>query len=163
MKRGLVAVLAGALVLSPVVSVPAEAAAKPKLGPLGYGKLKIGQTKKQARKTGLIVLERTDGGCTGFDLKAHRTPKDEVGGYISKKHGVVAIFAAKGMKTPQGVGVGATMAQVKKKYPGLREEINHWWVPAPGAKNKAQYWFLFDQKNKLTELGLVSPKQDCFN
>lgn len=155
--------LAGVVALSTAVSTPAEAAPKPKLGPLGYGKLKIGQTEKQARKTGLITVKRVDGACTGFDLKAYRTPRYRVGGYISKKYGVVAIFAVKGMKTPRGIGLGSTKAQVKKKYPGLRWGINAWWVPAPGAKKKAQYWFLFDEKNKVYEMGLVSPKQDCFN
>ena len=163
MRRGFAAVLAGALALSTAVSVPAEAAAKPKLGPLGYGKLKIGQTKKQALRTGTIVLGRPDGGCTGFDLKAHRTPKDQVSGYISKKYGVVAIFAAKGVKTPRGIALGASLAQVKKKYPSVRETVSFWWVPAPGGKKKTQYWFLFDKKNKLSEMGLVFPKQDCFN
>ncbi|MEO3787978.1 hypothetical protein ABGB12_32015 [Actinocorallia sp. B10E7] len=160
--RGLAVALTGALTLSLAVAAPA-AAAEPRLGPYGYGKLKIGQTKSQARGTGLIVLKRRDGGCTGFDLKTHRTGRDQVGGYISKKFGVVAIFARKGMKTPRGITLGSTKAQVKKAYPALREDINVWWVPAPGSKKKTQYWFLFDRKNKVYELGLVSPKQDCFN
>lgn len=162
MNRGLSAALTGALTLSLAVSAPASAA-EPKLGPYGYGKLKIGQTKAQARKTGLITIKRKDG-CTGFDLKAHRTPRDQVGGYISEKYGVVAIFAtAKAMRTPRGITLGSTKNQVKKAYPSLHESINVWWVWAPGSKKKTQYWFLFDKKNKVYELGLVSPKQDCFN
>jgi len=161
MRRGLAVVLAGVVALSTAVSAPAEAAAKPRLGPLGYGKLKIGQKKKQARRTGMIVLNKqVYGGCTGFRIKGVKGS----GGYISNKYGVVAIFAGKGVKTPQGIGLGAKLSQVKKKYPKIRRGPNIWAVAAPGGKKKkTEYWFLFDERNRVYELGLVSPKQHCFN
>jgi hypothetical protein len=79
-------------------------------------------TAKQAKATGKIVLKMSagQGACSGWDLKAHPTGKDTVGLYVSKKRGVAVIFAWKGVKTPEGIGIGSTMKQVKKAYPRLK-------------------------------------------
>ncbi|MCD0450520.1 hypothetical protein LO762_15170 [Actinocorallia sp. API 0066] len=149
-----------ALVLAFTVAAQPASAAPPKLTSFGYGKLKLGQTKKQALKTGLIrVSGQSGGGCTTFVFK--KKPKD-ASGYLSSRYGVIAIFAAKSMKTPKGVGVGSTWKAAKKAYPKLRQGPNVAVTPAPGNK-KAQYWFLFDAKKRVYQMGLVHKKQHCFN
>ncbi|GAB2824368.1 hypothetical protein GCM10022221_23030 [Actinocorallia aurea] len=157
--RKAVAVLA-ACSLFVALPAPPAAAAAPKLTSQGYGKLKIGQTKAKALKTGLIKLTGDAGsGCTTFVFK--KKPK-AASGYLSNKYGVIAIFAAKSMKTPKGIGIGSTKAAVKKAYPKLKDTVNVSWVPAPGSK-VAQYNFLFGPDKKVYEMGLVHKKQHCFN
>ncbi len=157
--------LSGVLVVSLLAPSGGASAAEPLLGPFGYGKLKLGQTSAKAYKTGLIVAKGPKGQpCAGFDLKAHRTPKDTVGGYLSKKVGVAAIFAVKGMKTPRGIKIGSTKAQLKKAYPKLRESENALWIPVPGNAKKAQYLFLLDRRGKrVDQIALALKTQDCFN
>ncbi|MEV0588215.1 hypothetical protein [Nonomuraea sp. NPDC050310] len=157
------AVVAGALVIGG--SAPALAAPKSTLGPNGYGAVKLGMTAKKAYATGKIVLKMKagEGTCSGWDLKAHPTGKDTVGLYISKKHGVAAIFGWKGMKTPEGIGIGATLKQIKKAYPKLKTAASGYpYTPVPG-NAKAYYSFLLDAKGKVYELALGLNAQDCFN
>lgn len=159
MKKVLVAVVAaGALVLT---GTPALAA--PTLGPHGYGKVRLGMSAKRAAATGAVVLKTRagDGACSGWDLKAHRTGRDSVGLYISKKLGVAAIFAPKGVKTAKGIGLGSTMRQVKKAYPAMRtSESGISSVVVPG-NPKARYLFSPSAKGKVVELALVRANQDC--
>jgi hypothetical protein len=160
MKKVLVAVVAaGALVLTgtPALAAPTT------LGPHGYGKVRLGMSAKRAAATGAVVLKRRagDGACAGWDLKAHPTGRDSVGLYISKKLGVAAIFAAKGVKTPKGIGIGSTMRQVKKAYPAMRtSESGISSVVVPG-NPKARYLFGASAKGKLVELALTRVGQDC--
>ncbi|GAA2378818.1 hypothetical protein GCM10010404_38880 [Nonomuraea africana] len=161
MKKMLVAALAGGALL--IAGTPALAqTVKPALGPYGYGKVKLGMSFKQAKATGKVALKwgDKDSGCSGWDLKAYPTGKDSVGLYISKRRGVAVIFAAKGMKTPEGVGIGSTMKQVKAAYPKVRTPrgLNP-HVSVPG-NPKAHYTFFAD-KGRLEGLSLALGTQDC--
>ncbi|MDX6742473.1 hypothetical protein [Actinocorallia sp. A-T 12471] len=157
MRRALAALVASYLLL--VVPAPPASAAAPKLTSFGYGKLKIGQSKSKALKTGMIKITGSSGaGCTTF---AFKKPK-AASGYLSSKYGVIAIFAAKSMKTPKNIGIGSTWKAAKKAYPKLKQGPNVAYTPAPGNK-KAQYWFLFGPDKKVYEMGLVHKKQHCFN
>ncbi|MEV0151209.1 MULTISPECIES: hypothetical protein [unclassified Nonomuraea] len=96
MKKMLIAVLAGGALLT--TDTPALAqAARPTLGPYGYGKVRLGMSAKEARASGEVVLKRAAGreSRSGWDFKAHPTSKTSVGLYISKKVGVAVIFAPK--------------------------------------------------------------------
>ncbi|ROO85655.1 hypothetical protein EDD29_3201 [Actinocorallia herbida] len=158
--RKTVAVLIASCLFFALPAPAASAAAAPKLTSYGYGKLKIGQTKAKALKTGLIKLTGNAGsGCTTFVFK--KKPK-AASGYLSNKYGVIAIFAAKSMKTPKGIGLGSTKSAVKKAYPKLTQGPNVYSAPAPGNKT-AEYLFLFGPDNKVYEMGLVHKKQHCFN
>lgn len=156
---GLVAVLAGAALL--VSGLPAQAQAKTALGPYGYGAVKLGMSAKRAKATGKIELKRKDY-CSGWDLKAHITDRNSVGMYISKKVGVAMIFATKGMKTPEGIGLGSTRKQLKAAYPHLKTAASGYpYTTAPGNK-KAYYSFLL-RGGKVYELALALKTQDCVN
>ncbi|PZG10243.1 hypothetical protein [Nonomuraea aridisoli] len=159
MKRVLVAVVAGgALVLT---GTPALAG--PTLGPYGYGAVRLGMSAKRAAATGAVVLKMRagEGSCSGWDFRAHPTGRDSVGLYISKKRGVAVIFAAKGVRTPRGIGIGSTMKQVKKAYPALRiPRDGDPYVVVPG-NPKAHYSFGASAKGRIEALALVHVEQDC--
>jgi hypothetical protein len=134
------------------------------LGPYGYGSVKLGMSAKTAKATGKIVLKMKagSGSCSGWDLKSHPTGRDSVGLYISKKHGVAMIFAPKGVKTPQGIGVGSTKTQLKHAYSKLGTAASGFpYVSVPG-NSKAYYYFLLSH-GKIYEMGLALDKQDCAN
>ncbi|MFD9950357.1 hypothetical protein ACFWYW_48170 [Nonomuraea sp. NPDC059023] len=158
MKMLIAALAGGALLLS---GTPALASG-PTLGPYGVGKLKLGMTAKRAKATGTVVLKWRDkhSSCSGWDLKAHPTGKNSVGLYISKKRGVAVIFAGKGMRTPEGIGIGATMRQIRRAYPKVRTPrgLNP-YVRVPG--NPKAYYTFFVGKKKLEQLSIAVVWQDC--
>ncbi len=153
--------LAGSLLVSGAGTAVAQA--KPTLGPYGYGAVKLGMTVKQARATGDVVQKAPGGGgCSGWDLKKHATPKNSVGVYISPRVGVAAIYAAKGMKTPQGITIGSTTKQLKAAYPRIKKDFHGFYViTVPG--NKKAYYNFTVTRGKVSEYGMALHAQDCFN
>jgi hypothetical protein len=163
MKKSLVALLTSGALL--VTGTPALAqTAKPALGPYGYGAVKLGMSATKAKATRQVVFKMSAGAgsCSGWDLKAHPTGKDSVGLYISKKVGVAVIFARKGVRTPQGIGLGSTLKQVKKAYPKVKTSASGFpYVSVPG-NPKAYYAFILS-KGKVRELAFALDTQDCVN
>jgi hypothetical protein len=161
--RILVVTLAAGLALAGTAA-PALASA-PAFGPYGYGGVKLGMTAKAAKATGKIVHKAAldSGACSAWELKAHPAGRDRAGLYISKKHGVAMIFAPKGVKTPQGVGIGSTNAQLKHAYgKSLRTAASGFPIVKVPGNSKAYYYFLLTN-GKIREMGLALDKQDCAN
>jgi hypothetical protein len=155
------ALVAGALLVSGATA--ANAQTKPMLGPYGYGAVKLGMTVKQATATGKIVKKRPgNGGCSGWDLKAFPTSKNEVGIYLSPKVGLAAIFAAKGMKTPENIRIGSTRKQLKAAYPRIRKDVHDFYVTKVPGNKKAYYTFTVS-RGKVVQYGIALNNQDCFN
>nr|BFE80957.1 hypothetical protein GCM10020093_035580 [Planobispora longispora] len=112
-RPALVAALAGGVLLAGALPVAAAgptastasaasaAYAKGTLGPFGYGGVKLGMSAKQAKATGKIKRTGDTGTCTTWILKAHPNAQ---GLLISKRYGVAAIFAPKGVATPRASG-----------------------------------------------------------
>ncbi|MEO6701129.1 MAG: hypothetical protein ABIP57_06480 [Jatrophihabitantaceae bacterium] len=141
------------------------------LGPEGLRALKLGMTRVQALRTGEITISTLPAsalapGCIGFDLTANRMPRpNRVDGYISAKYGVVAIWAPAGVRTPQGVGVGSTLAAVKRAYPTIdvTKTINGGPTVRTPGNPQAFYQLPYGAGDKVTSLSLLSQSQDCFN
>ncbi|GAA0939587.1 hypothetical protein [Nonomuraea longicatena] len=163
MKRSFAAALAAGAVLVAGTPALAQSAAAPSFGPHGYGAVKLGMTAKQAKATGKITHKLGDSAspCTGWDLKTHPTGKDSVGLYLSKRRGVAVVFAARGMKTREGIGLGATMTQIKKAYPNVTSPADtNPRVAVPG-NSRAYYEFMLDAQGRLQEMALGLKTQDC--
>ena len=131
-----------------------------KLGPVGYRKLRLGMSRAQVKRTHQATVGKREGTCSVVRLRAHRAT-----GFLSARHGLVAIFAAGPMHTPKGIRLGATRAQVRHAYPHLKDGPNGSYITVRGNR-KAQYLFLFQgagPRARLYELGLAGKNQDCFD
>lgn len=161
-SSALMVALAGGVM--PVAVAPAALAArKPTLGPYGYGNLKLGMSATKAKATGRIARKPVGDSakCTGWDLKENPYPNYRVGMYISKKYGLAMIVAPTGLKTPQGIGIGSTRAQLKAAYPDLRRGPGGYPTAGVPGNKKARYLFYVSLKNKVAGMSLVLAKHDC--
>jgi hypothetical protein len=130
------------------------------VGPVGLRSLELGQTLEQAQATGLMG-HTTDGngGCTVYEMISD----DRIAGYVYMSDTVQAI-AAYPVQTPQGVGQGWTVEQVKAEYPDLDEqaatETGHALVPVPG--NAAAVFRLNFADGVVTGVTLQFADQPCY-
>jgi len=135
------------------------------LGPVGYRKLRIGMTRAQVRRTHQARISGRDGVCSTIRLRAHRSGRNQVSGFVSDRFGLVAIFAQGPMHTPAGIHVGSTRKQVRAAYPHLRNAVDGSYATVRGHRRLA-YEFLFQgagPKAKVYEMALMRKRQDCFN
>ncbi len=160
-RSALAAALAGGIMLA--TGTPALAEQKLLLGPTGYGSVKLGMTAAQARATGKIVRKSVRNSlptCTTWDLKQQRYGNDRAGVFISKRHGVAAIAAPGNVRTPQGIGRGSTIAQLRRAYPDFRINADGPIASVPGNRRATFVFHL--SKTKVLGVGLFLKKQDCF-
>jgi hypothetical protein len=140
------------------------------LGPAGFGPLKLGMTSSQAQQTSIVSGLSDFPGldskspCRGIYLKAVTDHNAlTVDGYVSVKYGVVQISAPAGVHTPEGIGIGSTMADVKAAFPGLTTGQGGPVTQVPG-NTAALYQFSFDPaSHAVTKVSLVAKVQDCSN
>ncbi|MEV7009691.1 hypothetical protein [Streptosporangium sp. NPDC051022] len=147
---------------SPASVTASPAYATGVFGPFGYGGVKLGMSAKQARATKKITAKAGWGPCTGWDLTASPTGRGEVGLFISKRRGVAVIFAPKGVKTPQGIGIGSTGTQLKKAYPDLKLSASGYPVVTAPGNPRASYSFLLS-RGRIRQMILGLNNQDCVN
>ncbi|MEV6241711.1 hypothetical protein [Lentzea sp. NPDC051838] len=103
---------------------------------LGYGALKLGMTLDEAKATGLAGgdLHVANGGQCSYNENI-----------TVSTNGVERIVFPKDAKTSAGIGVGATLEEVKKAYPSVAEESLGYAVEIPGDAR-----LLFETSDTLT-------------
>lgn len=161
---------------SPAASASAsESSARPVLGPIGYGKLTLGMTKAEALATGLTTGTTVAGtgacGGPGDGFLAGSPPAASDASVVGRLFfsattgKLVAIYAMPAVKTPQGIGLDSTYAEVHAAYPtwqgiGPDSTNGRGGVEVPG--NSHAHFRVVIHNHKVIELSLDSEGQDCY-
>ncbi|WP_329107939.1 hypothetical protein OG792_05485 [Micromonospora sp. NBC_01699] len=136
------------------------------LGPNGIGSLKLGMTRQQATATGLLIADEDNSngeGCVPYHLRANSTGNGVVS--LSRNLGIAAIDAYGSIKTPEGVRIGMSSADMLRIYPGWTaadgDATNgRGHAKAPG--NDSAVYRIATQNGTVIELTLQYAKQDCY-
>ena len=128
------------------------------LGPNGYGPLQLGMTADQADATNGLVLANSDGPCQLFTLAGFPSIADHTDGYLTAANGLESIFARPGMRTPQGISIGSTRAELLTAYAHLVGGDAYLAAPA---SDTARYEFGLDG-DKVVSVALALVNQSCY-
>ncbi|MFY1617430.1 hypothetical protein [Micromonospora sp. WMMD736] len=134
------------------------------LGPNGIGSLKLGMTRQQATGTGLLrAFADTTAGCTPAHLRA--APSEEGIVNLSPTLGIATINAYEGIKTPEGVHIGMSSAEMLRIYPGWKtadgDATNgRGFAKTPG--NSKAVYRIATRNGKVIDLTLQYANQDCY-
>ena len=137
-----------------------------RLGPDGWGALRLGMTFRQASGTGLIGPWDDQGGALCQSAALRNAPAEE-GIVIASDLGVVYIGAFGTMRTPQGIGLGSSRAAVLKAYPTWQPIAEtgegadgRGFVRVPG--NSAAVYRIVTEKGRVSELTIELRSQNCY-
>ncbi|WP_110206377.1 hypothetical protein [Nocardioides daejeonensis] len=125
----------------------------------GYGPLVLGQP---APKTGAEIVEgklvREGCGPVVWELPAG----ERVSTSVSANLGVAVIFLGPDQRTPEGVGLGSTRAEVLAAYPDATYSKEHnAYAVSPEGQADRRWEFFLDADDTVTEADLQLNNQDC--
>ena len=114
-----------ALALTGVLAVPATAAAPQKLTNAGVGKVKLGATHASLREQGLVGVLRPGCELGGGSTRTARLKAPLSGSvdYSLTNPRKVRAITIRGGATAKGVGIGATIPQIKAAFP--KAKVDH--------------------------------------
>jgi len=136
--RSMVVAATGSLLL-----MAGTAAAQPpqwRLTPAGYGPAQIGMTRAQVSSALGVSLEgeAIEDANTCIEMDAQSTFPGVYFMFVNRRLSRVSLTEPSRVKTPRGIGIGASEAQVRRAYPrGLRGEA-HEYTGAPA--RYLTYW-----------------------
>ena len=136
------------------------------LGPYGYGPLKLGQSLSAARATHILAdLPGTNAECNPAIIAGRITAPDPAGYLFFKgKAGLIDIYAVPGARTPEGIGLGSTTAEVLAAYPTWETVDDgvegHGHVRVPG--NAAALYRIATSQGKVIQLSLQRFDVGCY-
>jgi hypothetical protein len=121
-RAALAAAALGAVALAPAIA-PGSAAAPKKITAAGVGQVKLGKTFRELRDDGLLGPKRPGCPLGGPDTRSARLKaplKGSVDLSTNRRPRRVRSIAVTGGARARGVGIGATIAQIRDKFPGAR-------------------------------------------
>ncbi|MCP2165707.1 hypothetical protein [Goodfellowiella coeruleoviolacea] len=142
------------------------------LGPDGLGALRLGMAEDQASATGLIRVQgEATSQCSNAVLVGQPTDQRTAENFvaISAKLGVAIISVTDpAVRTPEGIGLGSTLDQVKAAYPGSASAFDdpsfadqrRTNIPVPGSTHGAVYR-VQASGDTVDSLALQLSDQDC--
>ena len=134
------------------------------LGPDGLGPLKLGMTRSEAEATGMVAAFRNEPNSATCLWRSQLSGAPAGAGtvFYSETLGVATIDAYAGVTTPEGIGIGSSLAAVAQAYPGWQpnERLGRGHVAVPG--NSQAVYRLAYADGKVTELTLQYAHQDCY-
>jgi hypothetical protein len=116
-------------------------------------------TEDEAVATGELTVTSDDIGCRHFTLAGYPARRNSTDGYITQKYGLESIFARPGMATPEGIGIGSTLDELRAAYPDLGGSDGIFSETLANGN-----WYLFDvQGTTVTQVAIVAHRQSCFD
>ncbi|PXY31797.1 hypothetical protein [Prauserella muralis] len=142
-------------------SLPPDAStlrAAPVFGPESYQKLTLGMSYRDAAATGMLAgadqSPPPENACSTYRLAEGATAIRDV--TISGSAGVVVIRAGEAV-TPEGIGAGSSLDQVRAAYPDLASESAGYSASA-GANSR---YFFTASDDSVTEVQLRASGSSC--
>ncbi|MCT2586622.1 hypothetical protein [Actinophytocola gossypii] len=130
----------------------------------GYGPFELGMSGDDALATDLLTLEWGEFDCSRYLIRGGGTV------VVSEKFGVVSLRVPERVRTPEGIGAGDTVGEVRATYPGV-SDYRHGVSGSATEGTDAFYSFLTVEEPPLhepvpdtfvvAELRLDSSKSDC--
>lgn len=146
-------------------------AGQSRLGPDGFGRVRLGMPLEQAMATGQLTRRAGGGVPCRMASETGTGPGPSGNVTVSVQYGVAKIQAYPGVTTPEGIGLGAGLDELWHAYPDTVVETyrdmgvgidmdDHYRTAVPG-NPKATYRFFVNAKGRVDAMLLVLATQDC--
>jgi hypothetical protein len=128
------------------------------VGPLGYGRLRLGMSLSEAEATGMLAdTGEPSSGCATYPPREGSAVVSGV--VVSRTQGIVR-FEVNGGRTPERMGIGSTLDQLRSSYRDLtRSPSSSDYTVSAGSG--AAYVFAVDDSGTVVSFQLTTSAPAC--